>query len=283
MQFYIVLFVSNLLFWLNLTPVNKPVSGYEVAKSMFAKTKEIKTLGYTMRKLERVEGQMTEQVTEVKLSYNPFKVYTKQTAPKYGLELLYVEGTNNNMALINPNGFPWVNLNLDPYGSVMRKKQHHTIHESGYFHLVSILEFLFDKYKDKTKTMITDPVSTVWNSTECWKIEFKNPNFGYRQYTVQENETILTIAQKYKLSEYMIMENNKRKDYNDVYKGLVLTIPNDYSPNMIMYIDKKNNVPLMIQVKDDKGLFEQYEYSKVSINPTWSADEFSKNYKGYGF
>src|SRR6266704_85173 len=89
----------------------------EVAKAMFAKTKSIKTITYSMKKIERIKGQPILQESKVKLNISPLKVYLRQSVPKDGIEVLYVHGTNNNHALVNPNGFPWFSVNLDPFGS----------------------------------------------------------------------------------------------------------------------------------------------------------------------
>ncbi|MDH3650975.1 MAG: DUF1571 domain-containing protein, partial [Saprospiraceae bacterium] len=107
--------------------VHDEVSAYDVTKRMISETKEINGLSYTMKRIERIEGQLNTQVSKVKLSRSPFRVYTKQEYPKAGIEVLYAEGTNHGKALVNPNGFPWINLKLDPLGRVMRKNQHHTI------------------------------------------------------------------------------------------------------------------------------------------------------------
>ena len=80
------------------------------------------------------------------------------------------------------------------------------------------------------------------------------------------------------------MENNSSiKDYNDIYTGQVIKIPNDYSPKMNLLIDKEKLTPVLMEVFDHKGLYERYEYSNVSINPTIITEEFSKDWSEYGF
>ena len=108
---------------------------------MFERTKSISSLSYTMTKKERIEGEMLVQSSLVKLKLHPFCLYSKQMAPKEGLELLYCENEDSRKVLVNPNGFPWITLKLDPMGSTMRNHQHHTVLNSGYDHVVSILEF----------------------------------------------------------------------------------------------------------------------------------------------
>src|SRR5690606_2584111 len=89
-------------------------SGYDLTKTMFKTTKSISAMSFTMGKLERINGKMVDQTSDVKLRRNPLAVYSKQTDPPSGIEVLYKEGEPK--ALVNPNGFPWVNVSLDPYG-----------------------------------------------------------------------------------------------------------------------------------------------------------------------
>lgn len=273
-----------LLFFSSIFSFVKCQPGYAISLKMFAKTKEIKTLSFTMKKLERIKGQMTEQISSNKLVRNPLKVYSKQIFPKNGLEVLYADGSNHNKALINTNGFPWVNLSLSPTGNTMRANQHHTILETGYDHVISILEHLFSKYGEETKNMVRVTGEVIWKGDTCWSIIINNPYFRYVDYTVKNGESIVTIAKKFFLSEYMILEKNKKiNDYESVITGQIIKIPNDYSPKIIFFIDKKRLLPIMMQVYDDIGLYELYEYSDIVINPQFHPDEFTKNYKGYGF
>ncbi|MDF2455624.1 MAG: hypothetical protein K0R51_1617 [Cytophagaceae bacterium] len=256
----------------------------EIAKAMFAKTKSIKTMTYTMRKIERINGKQILQVSSAKLNRDPLKVYLRQSQPKDGIEVLYVQGTNNNHALINPNGFPWFSVNLDPYGSTMRENQHHTLFNSGYDHVISILEHLYVKYHEQVESMTKIEGSIVWENHNCWIVTLSNPYFKYGSYTAQKGETLLTIAAKYKLSEHMMLEKNPSiKNYNESLAGKTILIPNDYSSKMILYIDKARMIPLVMKVYDNEGLYEQYEYLNVSINPVIKPEEFQSTYKDYHF
>jgi len=259
-------------------------SARELAKTMFTKTKQIKTLTYTIKKKERIDGEMIRQISFVKLVREPFKVYIKQDFPNKGMEALYVSGTNNNKALVNPNGFPWFNIRLDPYGSLMRANQHHTIHRSGFDYVVSILEYLFDKYDTIIDTMVKKQATVICDGHACYVIMFSNPYFKFFDYTVRHGETLPAISDRTKLSEYMILEKNEAvDDYDDINSGQIIEIPNDYSPKMIIYIDKQRMIPLVMKIYDDQGLYEQYEYINVVVNPFLKPEEFTKEYEGYGF
>ena len=122
------------------------------------------------------------------------------------------------------------------------------------------------------------------DNRDCYSIQFDNPHFEYIDYTIQENETIEDIAWRNKISEYMILQLNKSvNDYDDVKKGQVIVIPNDYSPKMLLYIDKVDMIPVKLDVYDEKGLYEKYEYTQVTIDPSIPAEEFSSDFKEYGF
>lgn len=262
----------------------KEPSAYQIVKDMFAKSRQITSMKYTMKKQERIDGKMILQQTAVKLNASPLKVYLKQELPKAGLEVLYVHGSNNNHAIVNTNGFPWVNLNLDPMGNIMRENQHHTLFESGYPHLMSILEHLTAKYSDQLESMVVNHGLVNWNGHSCWSITFNNPHFKVSKYTVKQGETVLTLSERSKLSEYMILELNKGVDnYTDVTPGQVINLPNDYSPKLELLVDKNELIPLVIKVYDDKGLYEHYEYYNVVTNPVFKSNEFDKNFPGYHF
>jgi len=258
--------------------------GHEVIRTVFEQTKKIERISYTMKKQERFNGEMITQQTAVKVVNVPFQVYLKQEFPKVGLEVLYVNGKNNNNAIINTNGFPWVNLTMNPMGSVMRDKQHHTLLKSGYTHVISILEHLEKKYDAAFNSLIKNHGEVIFDGKPCWKIVLNNPHFKYYFYTIMESETILTIADRDKLSEYMILElNPKVSDYSSVKPGQRIKVPNDYSPLLELYIEKKRMIPLMMKVQDEKGLYELYEYYKVELNPIYQKDEFDKNFSEYNF
>ena len=61
-------------------------------------------------------------------THKTFKIFNSYTDFTFEiLEVLFIKG--HETALVNPNGFPWFNLKLNPVGSRMTKNQHHTIIE----------------------------------------------------------------------------------------------------------------------------------------------------------
>jgi hypothetical protein len=236
-------------------------------KTMIAQAKSIDSMSYTMCKTERIENKMVIQKSFIKWSREPFKVQIKQLAPNNGLEVVYIENKNNNKAQINPNGFPWVSLNLSPFNKKMRKNQHHTLYESGFDYFISILEHMIEKYGTAMNVMVSVNQEITWNNVRCWVVEIANPHFKYIPYTVtSKDETLLSIAKKNRISEYMILEKNEEvTSYTDIVPGQTIIIPNDYSPKIILYIDQEMLTPCQIRVEDENGLFEKYEMTSLKI------------------
>lgn len=97
----------------------------DIFNKMFDATKNVKTLRANLTSLERITNHVNLIHCTVKLNTSPYKVYTKDLDK--GIEILYLKGKNDDDATVNPNGFPYVNLHLDPLGKIMRKEQHQTI------------------------------------------------------------------------------------------------------------------------------------------------------------
>ena len=245
---------------------------------------KIKTLRYTLSQNERVKGKMGSAKQDVKVTFNPFKLYIYNHEPNEGAEVLYIEGTNDGDALVNPGSFPYFNLNLDPYGSLLRKGQHHTLHESGFDYLKSIIQFAvdtagkdFDKYFKLEGTAIHD-------GRACYKVVITFDNYKYVNYKVKKGQDVLDIAKERMVSEFMILRENKDVDwYDDVKEGQIIKIPIVYAKRSILWIDKVKYLPIKQEMYDDKGLFERYSMSNLRVNPPIAPEEFTEDYKDYDF
>ena len=133
-------FITVFLF-ISIEASGQKVSGISIVNRMIERTSKIKTMTYQIKKQERINGKMFNQVALVKLQIDPVKLYMKEVVPNKDIEILYARGANNDKAIVNPNGFPWININLNPEDDLMRKNQHHTILESGFNYLINVLEY----------------------------------------------------------------------------------------------------------------------------------------------
>ena len=256
----------------------------QLVAQMLTAGKQVQTAKFSLYKQERIDGKLTSERSVVKLQQKPLKVYLKYETPNPGMEVLFVQGQNENQALIRPSNFPWTTISLSPYNSTMRTGQHHTIYDMGFGQILNITEFMLKKYGTQANSMLKLNGTTTWNNLNCYLLTLENPNFKYVEYTVGKGESLITIANKFKISEYMILEKNPAiDDYNDVSAGQKIKIPTDYAAKISMLLDEKTNLPVVIKVYDDKGLYEQYEYRNLKVNPAFQASEFTKTYKDYKF
>lgn len=259
----------------------KELSCEDVVLKSLKSIKELKGLKYHLKIIERGKKGFNNYESNVKFSRNPRLIYLYIK----GIEVLWLEGKNNGKALVKPNSFPFFNLNLDPMGDLMRQDQHHTLNEMGYDYFASIIQNTVDRLGDKFNDCFSFGEEEKINNRLCYKILIDNKEFKYVDYTVGEGESITSIARKHHIAEYMILEKNpKFKDYFDILKkGQVIKIPNWYCRTVTMYIDKFYFLPISIKINDDKGLFEEYNYHFLQVNPKFEADEFSRDNKNYGF
>ena len=283
-KLFLAISLSTLLFTSQLKLASQTNnSAYHIVKEMIEQNIEIQTLSYTLAKYERIDGDLIEQITASKIKFIPFTVYMKQQLPKDGLEVLFGNEFNNNL-YVNPAGFPWFNITLDPMGSRARDDQHHTVYQSGFTYFVDILNNLMTKYGEETYELVERFEDEVHKGKECYSIKFINPHFKYEQYKVLSGEDLNDIAKKFNLSEHMILElNNDIDDYDDIEQGQLIKLPNDYCSEMTILIDQKELYPVLVKVYDDKGLYEKYEYSNVTINPTFDTNDFSQENPDYNF
>ncbi len=256
----------------------------DITNKMFEKSKTVKTLSLKIISKERFGKEYKTVEAYIKKQVSPVKIYFKQLNPPTNAEVLINEKYTKK-ALVNPKAFPWINIELDPMGTILREAQHHSIYEAGFDYFIQILSYLFDKNNDKIKQLAQYKGEITMDDISYYKIELSNPSFKIIPYTVKENCTVTSLARKLHISEYHILERNlKFKEYiNEIPIGTVLNIPSDYAMKLTMLIDKSTYLPIFMEVYDDKGLYEQYKFLEVKINPPFTEADFNENNKNYGF
>lgn len=242
---------------------------------------EVKGLKYHLKVVERGRKGMNYYESSVKFYRNPRQIYLYIK----GIEVLWIQGKNNGKALVKPNSFPFFNLNLDPMGDLMRQDQHHTLHEMGFDYFGSIIQNTVDRLGPRFSEYFQHEGDERMNNRPCHKVVINNKDFAWVNYTIGENESITSIARKLFVPEYLILEKNPRfKDYFDILqKGQVIKVPNWYARRVTIYIDQLYYLPISIKVEDDRGLFEEYNYHFLQVNPDFDKSEFTRDYPGYGF
>lgn len=258
----------------------KSTSAKDVLNNLIESIGKVKTLRYNLQCNERIKGKMQHTESSVKLQVSPRKLYISVRGP----ELIWIEGANNGNALVNPGSFPYINLNLDPNGSLMRKDQHHTINEMGLQYLAEILKDGIKRAGDNFDKHFVLLGEEKYDGRMCYKVSISFSDFSWNSYTVKAGENMTTIARKLHVSEYLILENNTKYSwYSDVKPGDVIQVPDAYAKYTLLLIDKELLLPVNNKIFDDKGLFETYEYYNLKVNTPILPEEFTKDYKDYHF
>ena len=275
--------VYRLIFiWLVFPSTAFSQSGLQLLHKMAENTQEIIGFTATITKTERIEGVFEKQVSAVKLNREPFMIYLRQQYPKDGVEILC--RSDREKVLVNMNSFPWINLNLDPYGSLMRRNQHHTVYDSGFDLMTNILLRALQTVGSDTADHIKYFGTKKYEERDVYHLEFINPSYRIHDYTIVGNETVIDVAKRLNINEYYILELNEDVDfYDDVEAGQQIRVPSHYASRMSLFIDTIHMIPMVIWAYDDQGLFEKYAYSKFVLNPPISSSEFQEDYPEYDF
>lgn len=241
----------------------------------------IRTLRCTVKAQERVSGKLQLNQTAMKIAYAPYRVYLRN---QKGIEVLWVKGQNNGDAWVYPNSFPYVTLNLDPNGSLMRRSQHHTALNAGFGAITDILRGGGHLRQDRSyeRSFRYDGDTTIAGRA-CYLLRSDYPQFRYVSYKALRGDTPDRVADRFGCGEYRVLERNGLSPQETIAEGKVLQVPNAYGRRTIISVDQKLMLPLAVQVYDDKGLFEQFAFSDIVANQPIPEAEFTKTFKGYKF
>lgn len=273
MVIYLTLFYSEL----------KAITPVEIFDKMLHAMQSAKTMTYTLELRERNDGQMVFNNYRVKLQAHPYKLYTYCYTPNAGAEAIYIQGKNHDKVLVNPNSFPYINLNLHAENKLLRKNHQYNILKMGFGYSHSVLNYYYNNNRSMMINCLKLEKEMYWDKKHCYQLVIDFAQFQWIDYTVKPKETIIEIADKKFLNDYMILKYNNLKGYDDVKVGQVIKIPNVFCRKYVMYIDKITLLPLVQMVYDDKGLYSQIEFHNFRLNPVLTDYDFSEKNKEYGF
>jgi hypothetical protein len=255
-----------------------------LVRQMIATTNNFRSLQFTLETRERVNGRFVREVNVCKMNSNPYKFYAVQSVPVKKLEVLYVAGNNGNKLKISPASFPWVTMNLHPESPLVLNNRHHSVLDAGFNYICQIIESLLQKYESKGAQIIDGFSKVKVFGTDCYAITLTNPFYKVSEIEVKGKETPLTLARKLNLNFYTILENNPGLKINDVINtGNRLAVPNDYGSRIELYIHQDKLYPVDLKVYDSKGLYEEYIFTDVDINPVFDGHVFSPENPTYSF
>lgn len=261
-------------------PALPPITTPQLMSQLTTAIQNLKSLRCSADASERIGGKYIKDHSQMKLTFNPLRVYLKNGK---GVEVLYVTGQNNGDAWVNPNAFPYVTLSLAPEGSLMRKGQHHTVLQAGFGTIADLLEGSASRSDKSFNHSFRYAGDTTVQGRPHYILRSDYPQFRYVAYKAGKNETPATVAAHFGCGEYRILERNKLDVGDKLTEGQVLQVPNSYGRRTLVVVDPKTFLPSVVAVYDDRGLFEKYDFSNVVANQPIPPAEFTKGYQGYHF
>ncbi len=238
----------------------------------------LKYLRCTVKAQERVGDRINQARSLMKLTYKPLRIYIKN---QKGVEVLWVAGQNDGDAWVYPASFPYVTLSLDPKGKLMRSNQHHTALQAGFGTISDLLRTTGLRQDNTFSRSFRYVGDTTVQGHSNYILRSDFPQFRYVSYKAGKNETIGTVAERFGCGEFRIIERNGLAIGDKIPEGKVLQVPNGYGRRTILCVDPKTYLPTLVQVNDEKGLFEKFEFLDVVPNQPIPVEEFTKDYNGY--
>ena len=274
-------FAAALLFATNASQAQTPT---QLLDDFFKAAAKVQTFSFILKKEERINGQMRTGVSDIKAQREPYKVYLYSRTPATkGLEILFVKGWNGNNALINPNGFPYVNVSFSPYSERLRENNHYTLNDIGYDYMVRQLRHTVQVYGKNTAQLFKNEGMVMFNGATCYKLVMTDPKFHWETYSVPKNISLNSLALGQYVSAHMVKEKNGLSSFGTLKEGTNILMPSSFAQKLVMYLDKQTMLPVLQEVYDEKGLYERYEYQNTVINPTFDAAEFTRECARYHF
>ncbi len=221
----------------------------------------IQTMKFTLNNEERIGKSMMKGTQKVSMNVDPFQCHITMIEPGKGEELVYAGKKYDYQAIYEPAGFPYFQIELDPYGPLMRKNNHHTIFDLGYGKMMSILQYHMKagEYKMTVSEMLR-------GDKGVYKIEIEFINFKYYNLKIDRVEKLTAFANRLYVNDYMLSELNDIDLGDDLKVGSIIKVPNAYAKKIELYIDKANGLPLSQIVYDEIGVYEKYDFSDLKIN-----------------
>lgn len=275
-------FTLFLVFFVISTASYSQNRAYNIFKKATVVMSATKTMSYSNFSKERVDGKIKKgQLAHIKLQRNPLKIHLKQNKDG-GAEILFDSEKTTKTALVNPGTFPYINLNLDPVGSIMHKGEHHSLLQADINYTFGVINYSLRNKGDKNKMSYINTV--IIKGVKYHKIDLNNSDYKIYNYTVLKDEDLIKIANKLRINYYSIIElNSNINSITDVNTGQIIKVPNHYAKSTIMYINTESYFLFRILVYDNDGLFESYELRDLKIDVKFKPNEFSRDFPDYNF
>ena len=256
--------LAVLILSLGATSSNPEVEELNVA--MFAAIDRIEQHSFDLGKHERIGEFVGVEVWHVQIDYEPYTIDMERTTPEDGPSLFWQEGKNDGDVVVDPNGFPWIEMDLDPRGKTLNKKAHHNIFSLGLKHFGRIWRSMCysnGKLRDEVKVLGEEKLE----GKTTWLLSINVPDYSTISVTIKDEGSLFEISERYLVpADKIVLMNPDVDDIFDISEGQEILVPNCYAMSGKLWIDKATMLPIQQEVYDEKGLYERYIYLNLKVN-----------------
>lgn len=249
-----------LVFLLSAYGIKAQFNPDELIHATIAKAKAVKSAAFMIENTERYDGELRTGSQEVRYQQEPFQLSMIFISPDPGSTITYDATVNAQKMVYDPEGFPYMKMELDPMGSLARNNNQHTIYEIGFDHIGRLIELIYEN-RDQV-SLLTDI-----GSTDVHRLEISSKRRGMGAYVVGKGESTRSVSQKLQVSEYKLVElNDDIKEYGSLKEGMTIKVPEYYALETTIEIDKVTYLPVKLSLSDELGLLSAYTFSDVSLD-----------------
>ena len=117
----VIPFVVGLLLFSLISISGYSQSAYELTREMFATTKQFETIKFTIKKSERIDGEMKIQISDVKLKYGKLLLeyqrdHVKQLITSIENNNVAIDSSDTGTSVILTNSFSYIFARLIKLG-----------------------------------------------------------------------------------------------------------------------------------------------------------------------
>ena len=235
---------------------------------------------FTLKKTERFGKKHLDAEFNVKFKSRPLNIFSYSVYPNGGSEILWKDGQPK--ALVKQGTFPYLTLNLGLFNYFVLKDNHHILTHTPFTYFGGILKALLSKVNTNGNRI--EYISDVsYNGIDCYHVKMFTDNYFTENITITKAETLIEFADRNFLSSFQLKTLNDL-DFDDMLQvGQTIKSTNEYAKSLDIYINKKSMLPVFLDIYDEKGRFEKYEFINVEWNPNFESDEFERGFKDYNF
>lgn len=239
-----------------------------ILEKMHSHLEGIDAHSYRLELLERrMGGEMHRGEMKIFAQEQPIKIQLEMLKPTEGAMIEY-DANEKGIAVVTPRKWlPAIKFRQDIHSKLLRPG-HYAIDETRLTYIDEIIrktEGVFRQRGIYTQGLAYQGTNLI-NGKTSHCIAFEDDAYHIQTYTAKAEEKLLDLAKQKLIPPYKIRELNPfLKDYNDLPAGKALQLPSSYAKRTVLYVSAKSYLPNRLEVYDEKGLFERFDFYEVKI------------------